>query len=67
MSGPVTIEVRHVYGVQTAYPACPTAALLARLAGTKTLTSDALSTIRALGYQIEIKRPDVAGLIGGAL
>lgn len=61
-----TIEIKHVYGVQTAYPACPTAALLARLAGTKTLTADALATIRALGYDIKIKYPDCADLLGGS-
>jgi hypothetical protein len=66
MSGPVIIEVRHVYGVQTAYPACQTAALLARLAGTKTLTAESLATIRALGYRLEIKQLDAADLLGGA-
>lgn len=66
MSGPVIIEVRHVYGVQTAYPACPTAALLAKLAGTKTLTAEALATIRALGYRLEIKQLDTSDLLGGA-
>jgi hypothetical protein len=61
-----TIEIKHVYGVQTAYPACATAALLARLAGTKTLTAESLATIRALGYRLEIKQPDAADLLGGA-
>jgi hypothetical protein len=60
----ITIEVRHVYGVQTAYPACPTAALLAKLAGTKTITADALSTIRALGYSVQVKAPDASTLLG---
>lgn len=64
MSGPVLIEVRHVYGVPTAYPACPTSALLAKLAGTKTLTAEALSVIRALGYQVTVKQPDAAALLG---
>lgn len=66
MNAPVIIEIRHVYGVATAYPACPTAALLARLAGTKTLTADAIATIRALGYQVTVKQPDAAALLGGA-
>lgn len=64
MSGPVIIEVRHVYGVATAYPACPTSVLLARLAGTKTLTAEALSTIRALGYAVTVKQPDASALLG---
>ena len=62
-----TIEIRHVYGVATAYPACPTASLLARLAGTKTLTAEALATIRALGYAVTVKQPDAAALLGGAV
>lgn len=66
MSGPVIIEVRHVYGVATAYPACATAALLAKLAGTKTLTAEALATIRELGYTVTVKQPDAAALLGGA-
>lgn len=64
MIEPVMIEIRHVYGVATAYPVCDTAKLLARLAGTKTLTAEALATIRALGYRIDIRQPDVAGLLG---
>lgn len=59
-----TIEIKHVYGVQTAYPACPTAALLARLAGTQTLTPRALATIRELGYTVTVKQPDAAALLG---
>lgn len=60
-----TIEIRHVYGVPAAYPACPTATLLARLAGTKTLTAEALATIRALGYRVEVKQADISNLLGG--
>ena len=60
----ITIEVRHVYGVPTIYPACPTASLLARLAGTKTITSDALRTIRELGYSVQVKAPDTSTLLG---
>ena len=64
MSASITIEVRHVYGVPTIYPACPTASLLARLAGTKTITSDALRTIRELGYSVQVKAPDTSALLG---
>ena len=64
MSGSVLIEVRHVYGIATAYPACNTSALLAKLAGTKTLTAEALATIRALGYSVTVKQPDAAALLG---
>lgn len=64
MSGPVIIEVRHVYGVATAYPACATSALLAKLAGTQTLTPRALATIRELGYTVTVAQPDAAALLG---
>ena len=49
MSQSILVDVRDVYGRETIYPACPTAELLAQLAGTRTLTRAALATIRALG------------------
>lgn len=55
----ITIEMRDIYGIRTIYPACDKARLLARLAGTKTITRHALETIKALGYQIEIKQLEV--------
>ena len=51
----ITIRIEKNYGIETAYPACQQAKLLARLAGTKTLTHHALETITALGYQIQIE------------
>lgn len=56
----ITIEIRDIYGIRTIYPACQTSRLLARLAGTKTITRHALETIRALGYTVEIKQPEVS-------
>ena len=50
----ITIRIEKNYGIETAYPSCDQSRLLARLAGTKTLTRHALDTISALGYQIEI-------------
>lgn len=50
----IYVDVRDVYGRETIYPACPTAELLAQLAGTRTLTRAALATIRALGYSVEL-------------
>lgn len=55
----ITIEIRDIYGIRTIYPACQTSRLLARLAGTKTITRHALETIKALGYAVEIKQPEV--------
>lgn len=56
----ITIEIRDIYGIRTIYPHCQTAKLFARLAGTKTITRHALETIRALGYTVEVKQPEVA-------
>ena len=52
----ITIKIEKNYGIETAYPACNNSRLLAKLAGTKTLTTHALDTIAALGYQIEIEQ-----------
>jgi hypothetical protein len=52
----ITIKIEKNYGIETAYPACNNSRLLAKLAGTKTLTWHALETIRALGYAIEIEQ-----------
>lgn len=56
----ITIEVRDIYGIRTLYPACNTAKLFARLAGTKTITRHALETIKALGYTVEVKQAEIA-------
>lgn len=52
----ITIKIEKNYGIETAYPACDQSRLLAKLAGTKTLTRHALDTIAALGYQIQIEQ-----------
>jgi len=48
----ITIEIRSQYGNTVAYPACQAAKLFARIAGTKTLSSQALKDIQALGFHI---------------
>lgn len=48
----ITVTIRRVYGNAVIYPACPTARHFAAIAGTKTLTLDALRKIKALGYSI---------------
>lgn len=52
----ITIRIEKNYGIETAYPACEQSRLLAKLARTKTLTWHGLETIRALGYEIQIKQ-----------
>jgi hypothetical protein len=53
----ITIRIEKNYGIETYYPACDQSNLLAKLAGTKTITWHAMETIQALGYEIEIKQP----------
>ena len=47
----IFVEVKNVYGVQTVYPVCDQAKFFAALAGTKTLTSQAIQLIRQAGYK----------------
>lgn len=49
----IYISIDRVYGNVVAKPACEKAKLLAKLAGTKTLTSEVLGIIRELGYKVE--------------
>lgn len=51
----VIIEVRNVYGNQNHYPVCDTGKLFLKLTGTKTLSLDQLKTIKALGYDLQVK------------
>jgi hypothetical protein len=56
----IEVEVKNVYGKDTFYPLCNQAVLLARLTGNKTLTLDALNTIKALGYEIAVQQKHYA-------
>lgn len=55
----ITVQVRNIYGVQTIYPVCSKAQLLARIAGTKTLTREAVSSIKSLGYTVYVQQDKV--------
>lgn len=55
----IMIEIKNNYGKTTYYPACEKASLLASLAGTKTLTFEAIRTIKELGYAVQIKLPEL--------
>jgi hypothetical protein len=46
----ITVKIKQVYGNTVAYPVCEQSRLLAQLAGTTTLTIQALKTIKALGF-----------------
>ena len=52
MTNTIEVEVKDVYGVLKYYPLCEKAQLFADIAGTKTLTLQAIKKIEALGYSI---------------
>ena len=53
----ISVTIKNIYGVQTIYPACPQSALMAELAGTKTLIAQAIALIKKMGYEIEVFNP----------
>lgn len=53
MSKPsIIVKVADQYGNKVIIPACRQAKLFAKLAGTKTLTKQAVLTIKELGYDV---------------
>lgn len=58
----ITIEIKQVYGNTVAYPKCEQSKLLAQLAGTTTLTIQALKTIKALGFEVVQQSPQLKGI-----
>ena len=57
----IIVKIQQVYGNTLVYPLCEKSKLFAELAGTKTLTMAALTTIKKLGYAIvESKCPSFA-------
>lgn len=57
MNATVEIEVRNVYGTPTIYPVNEQAKLLARIAGTKTLTHATLALAEQMGFAIVTAKP----------
>ena len=52
----ITVEIKNNFGSQAIYPVCDKAITFAKIAGTRTLTSNTLSLIKQLGYQVEVKQ-----------
>ena len=55
----ITIEIKTIYGKQTIYPVCDNAKIFSALAGTTTLTPAAIKQIKALGYVVNVRQPEV--------
>ena len=59
----ITVEVRSVYGRDTIYPVDAAAKAFAAIAGTTTITPEALRYIRALGYAVQCARQRIPALL----
>ena len=56
----ITIELKWQYGNCAFYPLCETSKRFAQIAGTKTLTQDALRIIKLMGYTINQTTKEIA-------
>ena len=54
MSKDIVVQMREVYGTVMYYPVSDSAKALARIAGTKTLTAQALSEASTLGLNVSM-------------
>lgn len=54
MSKDVVVQMRELYGTVMYYPVSDSAKALARIAGTKTLTAQALSEASTLGLNVSV-------------
>ena len=63
----IIVTIKNQYGTEVVYPVCEHAKLFARIANTKTLTLDVISTIKALGVAITVEQKSPLALaLGGA-
>jgi hypothetical protein len=58
----ITVKIKYNYSVAVAYPICPRAHLLAKIAGTKTLTRDTLENAKKLGFEVIQLAPETLPL-----
>lgn len=56
----ITVLIKSVYGNELIYPVSDNAKLLADLTGKKTLTKEALATIKKLGYEVEVQAQELS-------
>lgn len=53
----IIVQIKSVYGNEVIYPVCEHSKLFAELAGTKTLTKQAVNVIKNLGYTVTVEAP----------
>ncbi|MFM2134447.1 MAG: hypothetical protein RL156_1728 [Bacteroidota bacterium] len=58
----ITVTLKNVYGNQSVYPLDEHAHRFAKIAGTKTLSRDALANVRALGFEVVFVDPAAVAL-----
>ena len=51
----IIVRITSVYGQRTVYPVFDIAKTFATIAGTKTLKPDTISSIKKLGYEINVQ------------
>lgn len=56
MERSITVRIKNVYGNEMIYPVSEGAKLFASLIGTKTLSMDAITKIKQLGYSIIVEQ-----------
>lgn len=56
----ITVSLKSQYGNQVIVPVCKQARLFAELAGTRTLTTQAVWVIKAMGYLVLVQQEVVA-------
>lgn len=52
----ITVEIKNQYGATVIHPVCEKAKTFAHIAGTKTLTSNAIQNIKSLGFTVEVRQ-----------
>ena len=52
----IAVEIKSQYGVNVIHPVCDKAKTFAQIAGTKTLTRDAIQNIKSLGFTVEVRQ-----------
>lgn len=50
----LTVIIKSNYGNEAIYPDCNESRLFAKLANTRTITPEAIKTIKALGYNFKV-------------
>lgn len=55
----ILVKLKSNYGKEVIYPVCDSAKAFAAIAGTTTLTKNAIKYIKALGYTIEVEQVSI--------